>query len=329
MVDLLPGRITTSALPGMGSPGRTNTSLTPGSMPSGSRSSKLAMRASTGTAITRDDAERWARSRSTASSAGSHAARGSHGTTPSDGPARQSRHRREALVEQSGIAAKLVDDEAADARALVRLQHQMRAGKTGDHAAAIDVADQHHRHIGRGGKSHIGDIAGAQIDFGRTAGAFDQYDIGLARKLRKTVQYRRQQCRLLVEIVLRPQRAPALALHDDLRTAVGLRLQQHRIHVYARSHSRRARLHRLGAADLAALHRNGRIVRHVLRLERRHLQSAPHQRARQPRDQASTCRRWSRWPGSSARASRKSSELDAFLGLHALRGTDVLSGSFR
>ena len=49
----------------------------------------------------------------------------------------------------------------------------MRAGKARDHAAAIDVAGQHHRHIGGGGKSHIGDVAGAQIDLGGTARAFD------------------------------------------------------------------------------------------------------------------------------------------------------------
>ena len=50
IVALLPGRITRSAT-GSGSPGRTNTSRTAGSMRSGSKSSKLAMRASIGTAI--------------------------------------------------------------------------------------------------------------------------------------------------------------------------------------------------------------------------------------------------------------------------------------
>ena len=101
---------------------------------------------------------------------------------------------------------------------------------------------------------------------------------------RKALQHRRQQRRLLVQIIRRPQRAPALALHDDLRAGIGLRLQQHRIHVDARRHPRRARLQRLGAADLAAVDRHRGIVRHVLRLERRHLQAAPHQRARQARD---------------------------------------------
>ena len=37
-------------------------------------------------------------------------------------------------------------------------------------------------------------------------------------------------------------------------------------------------------ADLATLDRHGGIVRHVLRLERRHLQAATHQRPRKPRD---------------------------------------------
>ena len=48
---------------------------------------------------------------------------------------------------------------------------------------------------------------------------------------------------------------------------------------------RGARLQRLGAADLAAVDGDGGVVRHVLRLERRHLEAAPHQRARQARDE--------------------------------------------
>ena len=54
--------------------------------------------------------------------------------------------------------------------------------------------------------------------------------------------------------------------------------------MHARRHARGARLHRLGAPDLAAVDRDGGVVRHVLRLERRHLQAAPHQQPRQARD---------------------------------------------
>ena len=93
------------------------------------------------------------------------------------------------------VAAKLVDDEAMDARPLGRLEHAMGAGEAGDDAAAIDVAEQHDRHVGRRRKSHIGDVAGAQIDLRRAAGAFDQDDIGIAREVRKTLQHRRQQRR--------------------------------------------------------------------------------------------------------------------------------------
>ena len=85
----------------------------------------------------------------------------------------------------------------------------MRADQAGDDAAAIDVAEQHHRHVGGRGKSHIGDVAGAQIDLRRAAGAFDQDDIGLAREVRKTLQHRRQQRRLLVQIVLRAAACPS------------------------------------------------------------------------------------------------------------------------
>ena len=53
----------------------------------------------------------------------------------------------------------------------------MGADETGDDAAAVDVADEHDRHVGRLGEAHVGDVAGAEIDFGRAAGALDQHDV--------------------------------------------------------------------------------------------------------------------------------------------------------
>jgi len=56
----------------------------------------------------------------------------SHGTTPSERPARQARDRGQALLEQSGIASEFVDNKAVDACTLVLFQNEMRAGKAGD-----------------------------------------------------------------------------------------------------------------------------------------------------------------------------------------------------
>src|SRR5713226_2687020 len=97
-------------------------------------------------------------------------------------PAREARDRGQALLEQSGIAAKFVDDKAVDACTLVLFQNEMRAGKAGDNAAAIDIPEHHHRHVDRRGKSHIGDVAGSQVDLRRAASALDQDDISVARK---------------------------------------------------------------------------------------------------------------------------------------------------
>ncbi len=70
----------------------------------------------------------------------------------------------------------------------------MGADQAGDHAAAVDIADQHHRRIGRAGEAHVGDVAGAQVDLGRAAGAFHQHDVRLGRsraKLSSTVRQQR------------------------------------------------------------------------------------------------------------------------------------------
>jgi hypothetical protein len=58
----------------------------------------------------------------------------------------------------------------------------LRADDLRDDPAAVDIARQHHRHVRRARESHIGDVAGAQIDLGRAAGAFDQHQIMARRR---------------------------------------------------------------------------------------------------------------------------------------------------
>ena len=99
-------------------------------------------------------------------------------------PAGRLRDARHPRSKQVRIAAELVDDEAADQRRVVGRQHRLGADEARDHAAAVDVADQHDRHVGGAGKTHIGDVVRPQIDFRRAAGAFDQHEIGLAAQAR-------------------------------------------------------------------------------------------------------------------------------------------------
>ena len=165
---------------------------TPGSSLSGSRSSKFAIRdrartadlaaaglARTGRAQARPRPEAHARVQTTAG--------------------RQSRasrcvgDRSITVIEQRGIAAELVDDEACDDCGIVGIEHALDADQLRDHAAAIDVADNDHRHVGAPRKAHIGDVAGAQIDLGGAAGALDQHEIGLAFRSLEAFQHRRHQ----------------------------------------------------------------------------------------------------------------------------------------
>ena len=62
-------------------------------------------------------------------------------------------------------------------RAVAAVHHRLRADDLRDHAAAVDISAQHHRHIRRRGKAHVGDVAGAQVDLGRAAGALDDHQI--------------------------------------------------------------------------------------------------------------------------------------------------------
>ena len=101
--------------------------------------------------------------------------------------------RGDAAVEQPDIAAEFVDDIAGQPAALGRRQQRVRADELRDDAAALDVADQHDRHVGGLGEAHIGDVAGAQIDLGRAAGALDEHEIGLRGEPVEGCQHARQQ----------------------------------------------------------------------------------------------------------------------------------------
>lgn len=73
----------------------------------------------------------------------------------------------------------------------------------GEHAAAVDVGQQDYRAIDRFGKAHVGDVALAQIDFSRTARAFDQHHFVLGQQALVRLQHRCHRDRLVLVIVAR------------------------------------------------------------------------------------------------------------------------------
>jgi hypothetical protein len=176
------------------------------------------------------------------------------------------------------------NSEATDERGIGRIDHRFGSDQACDHAAAIDVADQHHGRIGGACKPHIGYVVGAQIDLRGAAGAFDEHDVGLRLEARKAVEHGRHQLRLDRLVFRGLGCAVDAALHHDLRADLALRLEQDRVHVHARGNPRGARLQRLGAADLAAIAGDRGVVRHVLRLERAHREPAIGKGARETRD---------------------------------------------
>ena len=172
-------------------------------------------------------------------------------------------------LQQRNIAAKTVDDEADDAVALRGRQQRQRTDDMCKHAATINVRDQQHRHVCFLGKPHVGDVVGAQVDFSRAAGAFANQAIVLRRQPLPGIHDRMHRRGFVGVIGPGFQIEARLALYDHLRPLVGGRLQQHRVHVGMRFQTAGLRLHCLCPADLSSIHRDSRIQRHVLRLERR------------------------------------------------------------
>ena len=203
---------------------------------------------------------------------------------PERRPAGPLRHERHAGREQGGVAAELVDHEPHHRGGVGGVQHRMGADHLGDHAAPVDVAEQHHGHGSGARKPHVGDVARPQVDLGGAAGALDQHEVGLGTQALEAFADGAHEARLPVLILARSGVADHPALHHNLRSRLALRLEQHGVHVDAWRHARGARLQGLGAADLAAVSRHGRVVGHVLRLEGPHREAAVGERAGEARD---------------------------------------------
>ena len=136
----------------------------------------------------------------------------------------------------------------------------------------------------RRGEPHVGDVPGAQIDLRRAAGALHDHQIDLGDQPPEALHDRVHQAGTPRPVLGPMQHPHRPSVHDHLRAAVGLRLQQHRIEVRPRRQAGRSRLHRLRPPDLAPVRARRGVVRHVLRLERRHAHAPPPRRPAQPRD---------------------------------------------
>ena len=208
----------------------------------------------------------------------------------------------QAAVQQLRGAAELVDHEAGDQRLVFGGEQGQRAVHGGEHPAAVDVAGHDDRQAGRAGQAHVGDVGFPQVDLGRAARTLaDDHVVGVPQPV-QAVQRDLAQPRRVRAVAHRVGLGLGVAEHHDLAAPVAARLEQHRVHVGDRLDARRGGLHGLRAADLGAVHRDERVQRHVLRLERRHLHALPGQPPAQPGHQHALARVRTR-PGDQQRPS--------------------------
>jgi hypothetical protein len=191
----------------------------------------------------------------------------------------------EAGREQRRVAAELVHDEPGDAGLVGRVQHGERAEEVGEHAAAVDVADDHDRQVGGLRETHVRDVVAPQVDLGGRAGALADHHVEAGAQVGEARGDDVEQRSLPLLVGPRADRAVHPAAHHDLGAAVAARLEQHGVERDARREAARERLHRLCAPDLAAVERDDGVVRHVLRLERRHRHTPARQQPADPGDQ--------------------------------------------
>ena len=153
-----------------------------------------------------------------------------------------------------------------------RGQELMGAVQMCEGAAPIDVAHDERRGARGFRDAHVHEIGVLQIDLGRRPGALDHEHLVLRRELLEAAAHRGPQAPgALAPLHARQVIAP-LPEQDHLRVRVALGLEQDRIHAHLGDPPRGERLKILRASHLAA-RRDARVVAHVLRLERRDLES--------------------------------------------------------
>ncbi len=174
----------------------------------------------------------------------------------------------DARVEQTDVAAKLVDDEADDALAVVGLEQLPGSDDLRKDAPALDVGHEDNRGARMTRHSNVGQVVFGEIDLDGAACPFEHDDLVLQGKTIISLRHARPDCRFRRIIFARRHQTDRRAVDDDLAHAPH-RLEQDRIHVDRRLDSRSLRLRDLCAADLAAVASDEAVQGHVLCLERR------------------------------------------------------------
>ncbi len=189
----------------------------------------------------------------------------------------------QARLQQSGVAAELVHHEPGDQRLVLGAEQGEGAVQGGQRAAPVDVGDHDHRQARRPGQAHVRDVVRAQVDLGRAARTLADDRVEPVRQPGQAGQHGARQARLEFGVGHGIRLGDRFPEHHDLAGAVAAGLEQHRVQCRLGLDARRGGLHRLGPADLRAIPGDHRVQRHVLRLERGHLDAAPGQPAADPR----------------------------------------------
>ncbi len=196
----------------------------------------------------------------------------------------------EAGVEDGLVAAELVDDVAGEQRAVGVVEQRPGAVDRGEDAAAVDVADEHRREVELPCQAHVRVVALAEVDLCGRAGALADDQLVRGGQLLVGGVCGVGEVAARGGVLAGLQRPVRLAAEHDEGPPVRARLEQHRVEQRRRCDARRGRLKVLRAPDLRAVEAHHRVVAHVLRLERRDIDTAPPRHPAQPRDEQALAR---------------------------------------
>ena len=148
-------------------------------------------------------------------------------------------------------------------------------------APTVNVCGQHHRQPETFRQAEVDVVAPTQVDLGGRSGSLTQHQVVAGCEFLVGVEGSLGQVFAPAGVLPCTELPRGAATEHDETAPIAARFQQHRIQQAARLHPSCLRLQVLGTPDLGAIRADHRVVGHVLRLERGHLDPAAPERTRQ------------------------------------------------
>src|SRR5688572_28652145 len=177
------------------------------------------------------------------------------------------------VAEKCAVAAKPIDEKRPHQWGFAIIQKLEGSDNGSKDSASVDVRHEHARCLETRGEAQIHQIVLLEIELGNASRSFDDDEIVSFAEASVSIEHTLEEEIKVTVVVAGAERFPGPSIQHHLASECPCGLQQDGIHVGVRLNAAGLCLCGLSSSDFAAVRTHGRVVGHVLGLERRHTMS--------------------------------------------------------